>query len=94
MRLRRHLAEGHAHDREGSLHDGHGDGREQDTYPERRGEGQGGEEVERRLQRELVDAPSQPVGQRPEHGQRSDAEEQRGGQPALDEAFSPGVPVG
>ena len=52
---------------------------------ERRGERDRRESVERRLEGELLEAQTEPVGQRPEDRQRSDAEDQRGGDEAFDE---------
>ena len=80
-------------ERERPLHDGHRHRREHDADPEARGERHRGEPVEHRLERELVDAPAEPVVERAEDGQRADAEQQGCREPALDEAL-PGRVVG
>ena len=75
VRVRQHVAEQRAEPGQRALDDEHRERLTRDAPPERRGERDRGEPVERRLEVELVGAPAQAVVQRAEDRQRPDAED-------------------
>jgi hypothetical protein len=91
VRLRQDRAEQHTHHGQRPLDHGHRHRGHQDADPERRCERQCREPVEHRLEGELFDAAPEAVGKAAEDGEWTDAEQQRRGQPTLDEPFPRGV---
>jgi len=86
--VRQDRAEQHAHQGEQALD--HGDGHRGDEHadPERRRERHRRETVQDGLETQLLDPAAQPVREAAEDRQGPDAEQQRGRQPALDEALA------